>query len=82
MTRENMFEINDFDSAYRIVKKFAVQNGWVFEHDKTRPDVLVSLEHMVTMEEMDELPDDIRPAYRVVMHKFSELFALNTADED
>jgi len=78
MTRENMFEINDFDSAYRIVKTFAVQNGWVFDHDKTRADVLMSLEHMVTMEEMDELPDDIRPAYRVVMHKFMQLFEENT----
>ena len=30
----------------------------------------------------DELPDDIRPAYRVVMHKFTQLFEPASSDDE
>jgi len=82
MSRENMFEINDFSSAYNIVKKFAVQNGWVFDHAPEQPDVMVALENMIQQEIDDELPDDIRPAYRVVMHKFTQLFEPASSDDE
>jgi hypothetical protein len=67
--------MSDFKEAMAIVEPYAVKNGWVFKHDGTA-DVLIALQNMVEMEDRDELPEEIRPAYRVVMHSFGKLFAL------
>jgi len=72
--------VSDFKEAMAIVEPYAVKNGWVFKtvdgHDTDTPDILIALEKMVMMEENDDLPDEIRPAYRVVMHSFGQLFAV------
>ena len=72
--------MSDFKEAMAIVEPYAVKNGWVFKtvdgHDTDTPDILIALEKMVMMEENDDLPDEIRPAYRVVMHSFGQLFAV------
>ena len=72
--------MSDFKEAMAVVEPYAVKNGWVFKtvdgHDTDTPDMLIALENMVMMEENDDLPDEIRPAYRVVMHSFGQLFAV------
>jgi hypothetical protein len=70
--------MSDFREAMAIVEPYAVENGWVFKTGDgvatSTPDMLIALENMVQQEENDELPDEIRPAYRVVMHSFGKLF--------
>lgn len=68
--------MSDFKEAMKIIDAYALKMGWVFEHDKESVDVYIALANMVEMEDRDELPADIRPAYRVAMHSFGKLFAL------
>ena len=74
--------MSDFRKAMAIVEPYAVKMGWTYEHDTESADMLLALENMVQMEDNDELPDDIRPAYRVVMHSFGKLFALADGEDD
>jgi hypothetical protein len=71
--------VSDFREAMAVVEPYAVKNGWVFKtvdgDDTETPDMLITLENMLELELADELPDEIRPAYRVVMHHFGLLFA-------
>ena len=66
--------MSDYKEAKAIVEKYAFRNDWTFPHDTATVDLLVALRNMQEMEENDELPDEVRPAYRVVMHSFSKLF--------
>lgn len=66
--------ITEYRMAEMIVSDYALENGWVFGHDPKSVDLLVALTNMRDMEERDELPSEVRPAYRVVMHSFGKLF--------
>ena len=66
--------ITEYRMAEMIVSDYALENGWVFGHDPESVDLLVALTNMRDMEERDELPSEVRPAYRVVMHSFGQLF--------
>ena len=66
--------ITEYRMAEMIVSDYALENGWVFGHDPKSVDLLVALTNMSEMEERDELPSEVRPAYRVVMHSFGKLF--------
>jgi hypothetical protein len=46
----------------------------VFGHDPESVDLYTALVNMSDMEDRDELPSEVRPAYRVVMHSFGKLF--------
>ena len=39
-------------------------HGWVFGHAPECVDLLVALQNMSDMEDRDELPSEVRPAYR------------------
>jgi len=66
--------MSDFKEAMNIVEPFAVRMGWTYEHDPQSADMLIAMTNMMQMEENDELPECIRPAYRVVVHSFAKLF--------
>jgi hypothetical protein len=67
---------SDYKEAMKmIVQDYALEQGWVFEHDPESVDVYIALVNMSEMENRDELPE-MRPAYRVAMHSFGKLFAL------
>ena len=66
--------ITEYRMAEMIVSDYALENGWVFGHDPESVDLLVALTNMRDLEERDELPSEVRPAYRVVMHSFGKLF--------
>ena len=67
---------SDFKEAMKIIEAYALQQGWVFEHDPESVDVYIALANMSEMEDRYELPSEVRPAYRVVMHSFGKLFEL------
>jgi len=71
--------IIEYRMAEMIVRDYALKNGWVFGHDPESVDLLVALTKMGEMEDRDELPNDMRPAYRVVMYSFGKLFQLADA---
>ena len=66
--------ITEYRMAEMIVRDYALENGCVFAHEPESVDLLVTLQKLQKLEENDELPDDLRPAYRVVMHNFFKLF--------
>jgi hypothetical protein len=66
--------ISDYKQAKSIIEKYAFLNGWTFPHNRDSVDLLVALQNMQEIEENDELPHDVRPAFRVVMHSFAKLF--------
>jgi hypothetical protein len=68
--------ITEYRMAEMIVHDYALENGWVFDHDPESVDLLVALQNMSDMEDRDVLPSDVRPSYRVVMHSFGKLFGL------
>lgn len=68
--------ITEYRMAEMIVRDYALENGWVFAHEPESVDLLVALQNMSDMEDRDELPSEVRPAYRVVMHSFGKLFEL------
>ena len=72
--------ISEYKQAKTIVEKYAFRNDWTFPHDPATVDLLVALQNMQEMEENDELPHDVRPAFRVVMHSFAKLFEPNTEE--
>ena len=67
--------MSDFKEAMAIVEEYALKQGWTFEHDPESVDLFIAVSNMADMEENDELPSEVRPAYRVVYHSFSKLFA-------
>jgi hypothetical protein len=74
--------MNDFKQAMNIIEPFAVRMGWTFEHDPQSADMLIAMTNMMHMEENDELPAHIRPAYRVVIHSFAKLFERIEGEDD
>ena len=76
--------MSDYEQARLIIEKYAFRNDWTFPHDRATVDLLVALQNMQEMEENDELPDEVRPAYRVGMHSFSKLFepAIHGGDDE
>jgi hypothetical protein len=74
--------MSDYKQAELIVEKYAFRNDWTFPHDRATVDLLVALQNMQEMEENDELPAHIRPAYRVVIHSFAKLFERIEEGED
>lgn len=68
--------ITEYRMAEMIVRDYALENGWVFGHEPESVDLLVALQNMSDMEDRCELPSEVRPAYRVVMHSFGKLFEL------
>jgi len=66
--------ITEYKMAEMIVSDYGRENGCVFAHEPESVDLLVTLLRLQKLEENDELPDDVRPAYRVVMHNFFKLF--------
>jgi len=74
--------MSDFKEAMNIVEPYAVRMGWTYEHDPQSADMLIAMTNMMQMEENDDLPSEVRPAYRVVMHSFAKLFERIEEDED
>jgi hypothetical protein len=76
--------MSDFNESLDILTPYAVQNKWVFKtvdgDDTEFPDWLIALENMLEQELKDELPDELLPAYRVVIQEFSKLFEENEND--
>jgi hypothetical protein len=68
--------ITEYRMAEMIVRDYALENGWVFGHDPESVDLYTALVNMSDMEDRDELPSEVRPSYRVVMHSFGKLFEL------
>ena len=66
--------ITEYRMAEMIVSDYGRENGCVFAHEPESVDLLVTLKKLQKLEENDELPADLRPAYRVVMHNFFKLF--------
>ncbi len=68
--------MSNFNEALDILTPYAVQNEWVIktvDGDGTEfPDWLIALENMLEQELKDELPDELRPAYHVVMRAFTK----------
>ena len=67
--------MSDFKKAMKIIDEYALKMGWVFEHDKESVDVHIALANMTEMLQADELPSEVRPAYRIAMHSLGELYS-------